>query len=139
MVTPKILIVEDDISILKLYERKFVQKGFEVVLAEDGPSAVEKTKSELPNIILLDLMLPEMNGLEVLQKIKKDKNTKKIPVVVLTNYGELDNVTESFLQGAVECLIKVEHTPEEVVELVMDVLESKKNVLSKAFKNQPKK
>lgn len=130
----KVLVVEDEIPILDLYDKKFTTRGFEVIRAEDGESGAEKALSEKPDIIILDLMLPMMNGFEVLKRIKKDKATKDTPVIILSNYGEMPNVTEGMLGGAAEYLIKVEHTPEEVVEITEDVLAGKGSIVGEAFK-----
>lgn len=131
----KILIVEDDVALAKLYETKFTKNNFEVIMANDGPTGARLAKEELPDIILLDVMLPLMNGFEVLKKIRKNKDTKNIPVIILTNFGEMDNVTEGFLKGATEFMVKVEHTPEEVVETVEEIINTKGSVITEAFKD----
>jgi len=130
----KVLIIEDDIPILDLYDKKLTSKGYSVSRAEDGASGLEAAKKENPDIILLDIMLPVINGFEVLKKLKQENETKKIPVVILSNYGEMPNITEGLLGGAAEYLIKVEHTPEEVVEVVDDVFVDKESPIGKAFK-----
>lgn len=130
----KVLIVEDDEPLLDLYDKKFTSSGYKVVKADDGAKGVEMATSEIPDIVLLDLMLPVMNGFEVLKKLKKDDKTKDIPVVILSNYGEMPNITEGMLNGAAEYLIKVEHTPEEVVDVIKDVLESRGSIVGKAFR-----
>ncbi|HBG81661.1 TPA: response regulator [candidate division CPR2 bacterium] len=131
----KVLIIEDDTALAKLYETKFTKEGFTVFIANDGPSGVRLSKENAPDIILLDVMLPLMNGFQVLKKIRKNKDTKKIPVIILTNYGEMDNVTEGFLQGATEFMVKVEHTPEEVVDTVTQILETNGSIVGEAFKS----
>ena len=130
----KILIAEDDKPILDLYEKKFHAAGFEVIRAADGGEAVSKAKESRPDAMILDVMMPVMNGFEVLKKLKKDDETKHIPVVILSNYGEMPNITEGLMGGAVEYLIKVEHTPEEVVEVVTDAMNEKDSLIGKAFK-----
>lgn len=130
----KVLIVEDDEAILKLYNTKLTHCGFDVLVARDGKEGVEKAKSMVPDIILLDVMMPIMNGFEALKALKKDKETASIPVVILSNYGELPNVTEGFNMGADDYLIKAEHTPEEILETVKDVLKDKSPIIGKAFK-----
>lgn len=130
----KVLIVEDDIPLLDLYDKKFTSKGFSVIRADDGEKGVSAALKETPDAIVLDLMLPVMNGFEVLKKIKKSDKTKNIPVIILSNYGEMPNITEGLLSGAVEYLIKVEHTPEEVVEIVTDAVSEKESLIGKAFK-----
>lgn len=130
----KVLIVEDDEAILKLYETKLTHCGFDVSVARDGREGAEKAKSMLPDIILLDVMMPIMNGFEALKILKKDLKTSKIPVVILSNYGELPNVTEGFNMGADDYLIKAEHTPEEILETIKDVLTDKSPIIGEAFK-----
>ncbi len=133
--TFKVLIVEDDKSILDLYERKFSSSGYKVIKAIDGAEGVECFKSEKPDVVILDVMLPIMNGFEVLKKIKSFNEGKDVPIVILSNYGEMPNITEGLMGGAVEYLIKVEHTPEEVVEIVEDALSSRKSLIGEAFKD----
>ncbi|MDD3678715.1 MAG: response regulator [Patescibacteria group bacterium] len=130
----KVLIVEDDEALINLYEKKFSNNGFEVIKAEDGAKGYEYAKTKNPDIILLDIMLPVMNGFEVLKKLKKENLIENTPVVILSNYGETQNVTEGLVSGAVEYLIKVEHTPEEVLEIVKDALNEKESLVGKAFK-----
>jgi CheY-like chemotaxis protein len=134
MAKARVLIAEDDLPLLDLYDKKFTKSGYEVIRAEDGGEAVKAAKEKNPDICLLDVMMPVMNGFEVLKKLKKDSATKEIPVVILSNYGEMPNITEGLLSGAVEYLIKVEHTPEEVVEVVSDALAERESLIGKAFK-----
>ncbi len=131
----KVLIVEDDVPILDLYDKKFTASGYTVVRAQDGGEGIKLAVSERPDAVILDLMLPVMNGFEVLKKLKKDKSSKDIPVIILSNYGEMPNITEGLLSGAVEYLIKVEHSPEEVVEIVQDAINEKESLIGKAFKD----
>lgn len=130
----KVLVIEDEVPILDLYDKKFTSKGYEVIRAEDGETGIDKALSEKPDIIILDVMLPMMNGFEVLKRLKKEISTRDIPIVILSNYGEMPNITEGMLGGAAEYLIKVEHTPEEVVEIAQDVLADKGSLVGKAFK-----
>jgi DNA-binding response OmpR family regulator len=130
----KILIVEDDEALLNLYDKKFANCGFQVIRAEDGEKGVNRAKEERPDVILLDIMLPVMNGFEVLKVLRKENILDNTPVVILSNYGETQNVTEGLVSGAVEYLIKVEHTPEEVLNIVNDALFEKESLVGKAFK-----
>jgi DNA-binding response OmpR family regulator len=131
----KVLIVEDDQALLNLYDKKFINSGYTVIRAEDGQEGLDKAQSESPDVILLDIMLPVMNGFEVLKNLKKKNILDKIPVVILSNYGETKNITEGLVCGAIEYLIKVEHTPEEVVNVVEDALREKQSLVGKAFKD----
>jgi two-component system alkaline phosphatase synthesis response regulator PhoP len=129
----KVLIVEDDTQILDVYKKKFELSKFEVFTAQNGVEGVKATKEHHPDIILLDVMMPTMNGFEAIEKIKKDKDTADIPVIFLSNYGEVDQMTEGFVNGAVDYLIKAEHTPSDVVNIVKDTLENNNNLIAPAF------
>ncbi len=130
----KILIVEDDEALLNLYDKKLTNHGYEVVRAEDGIKGYEAAKKERFDVILLDIMLPIMNGFELLKKLKREKLIEETPVVILSNYGETNNVTEGLINGAVEYLIKAEHTPSEVINIINDALREKESLVGKAFK-----
>lgn len=130
----KVLIIEDDESILKLYETKLKNEQFDVSVARDGKEGVERAKNIIPDIIMLDLMMPIMNGFEAIKILKKDKGTKNIPVVFLSNYGEISNITEGMNLGAVDYFIKAEHDPSDIIDIVKDVLSIKKPIVGEAFK-----
>lgn len=132
----KILIVEDDKSIRDLYEIKLNKVGFDVKTAEDGGAGWEIAQKELPDLILLDVMMPVMNGFEVLKKLRGKKETAEIPVIILSNYGEVDQMTQGFLVGATDYLIKAEHTPSDVVEIVNETLKTKGNIAGIAFQEE---
>jgi CheY-like chemotaxis protein len=126
----KILLVEDDPLIYRLYQKTFTLEGFEVELAEDGQAALDKLKNFTPDIILLDIMMPNMNGLEVLSKLKTDPATGHIPVVVLTNMSDMNVINMATARGAALCIIKSRSEPEEVVNSI-------KAVLAKAAESAP--
>lgn len=118
----KILIVEDDTMICRLYETAFQFEKFSVETANDGEAGLDKAKAFKPTLVLLDIMMPKMNGLQVLEKMKADPELKKIPVVVLTNLsGDSDSMTALSL-GAVKYIIKSEFTPKEIVTQVKEIL-----------------
>jgi DNA-binding response OmpR family regulator len=129
----KLLIVEDDKSIRDLYCIKLEKSGFEVFAAEDGGKGLDMAIKELPDIILLDVMMPVMNGFEVLKQLRKNKGTLEIPVIILSNFGEVDQMTKGFVEGATDYLIKAEHTPSDVVEIVNETLRNKGNIAGVAF------
>ena len=131
----KILIVEDDKSIRDLYQTKLLHVGFDVLTAEDGGKGWDIAKSESPDLILLDVMMPVMNGFEVLKKLRGESGTKDIPVIILSNYGEVDDMTKGFLVGATDYLIKAEHTPTDVVDIINETLKSNSNIAGIAFKD----
>jgi DNA-binding response OmpR family regulator len=132
----KILLVEDDKSIRELYALKLDKSGFEVLTAENGGIGWDLAQNELPDMILLDVMMPVMNGFEVLKKLRGKEETKEIPVVILSNYGEVDQMTQGFLVGATDYLIKAEHTPADVVEIVNETLKNKGNIAGVAFQDE---
>lgn len=119
----KILIVEDDSFIVDIYQTKFLQEGFDVLTAENGVKALEILDKEIPDIILLDMMMPQMGGMDVLEKIKENENTKRIPIIMLTNIAESEDIAESQELGVDDYLIKSHFTPTEVMEKVNLLLE----------------
>ena len=116
----KILIVEDDSFVLDIYQTKLTQEGFEVATASNGLEAVKKMIEEKlrPDLILLDIIMPYMDGLEVLRKIKKDEELKTIPVILLTNLSQKEEINEGMSLGASDYLIKSHFTPSEVLEKI---------------------
>jgi DNA-binding response OmpR family regulator len=122
MDSKKILIVEDDMFIRDIYQVKFSQEGFDVTTAEDGIKALEILEQMVPDIILLDIIMPYMNGMEVLKKIKEKDSLKKIPIIMLTNISEKEKVTEGTELGIDDYIIKSHFTPSEVVKKVNALL-----------------
>lgn len=118
----KILIVEDDSFLLSMYATKFEVEGFEVIMAEDGEKGLRLAKKELPDMILLDILLPKMNGFEVLKALKEDETTKNLKVLLLTNLSQRAEVDQGFDFGAVDYLIKAHFMPSEVVAKVKKIL-----------------
>ncbi|MDO8505001.1 MAG: response regulator [bacterium] len=118
----KILIVEDDSFLAGIYAGKFESEGFKVSLATDGELGLKLAKKELPNIILLDVLLPKLDGFEVLEKLKANATTRVIPVVLLTNLGQKEDVERGFALGAADYLIKAHFMPAETIEKVKKVL-----------------
>lgn len=114
----KILIIEDDTFLSGLYTTKFNMEGLEVFSTTDGEKGIKLAKEKLPNVILLDVILPVKDGFEVLRELKKEANTKDIPVILLTNLSQKDDVKKGLQIGAVDYLIKAHFMPSEVVEKV---------------------
>ncbi|NIA18432.1 MAG: response regulator [Actinobacteria bacterium] len=119
----KILLVEDDSFLLSMYAAKFELEDFKVITAEDGESGLELANKELPCIILLDIMLPKMSGFEVLRKLKSDEKFRKIPVILLTNLSQKNDIDKGLGMKADDYLIKAHFTPSEVVRKVKQILE----------------
>ena len=118
----RILIVEDDPLMSKMYENIFTLEGFEVVIAQDGESGLEKVKISKPALIILDIMMPKLNGLQVLDKLKMSEATKNIPVVMLTNLASQKDAENALLKGAVKYIVKSEQTPKVVVNMIREIL-----------------
>jgi len=120
---PKILIVEDDEFLSGMYVTKFTLEGFLVHFALDGEAGLHKAKEEMPHLILLDILLPKMNGFEVLQALKSDMATKPIPVIMLTNLSQESDIKRGKELGADDYLIKAYNIPSEVVQKVKEKLQ----------------
>jgi len=118
----KVLIVEDEEILSKVLQEKFIKENFEVKLAEDGAVVLSLVKSFKPNIIVLDLMLPKKSGFEVLQELKADPEVKNIPVIVLSNLGQDEEIKKALNLGAVDYFVKAQHPINEVVEKVSNRL-----------------
>ncbi|PIR13808.1 response regulator [Candidatus Falkowbacteria bacterium CG11_big_fil_rev_8_21_14_0_20_39_10] len=118
----KILLIEDDPFLLNMYTTKFELENFKVVTAEDGEKGLKLASQELPDIVLLDIMLPKMDGYEVLKALKADEKTKAIPVILLTNLSQKDEVKQGMTLGAEDYLIKAHFMPSEVVKKIKDVV-----------------
>ncbi|MBI4086908.1 response regulator [Candidatus Kaiserbacteria bacterium] len=117
-----ILIIEDDPLIQQMIVDKLTGEGYDVaacVMAEDGLAAMEKAK---PDLLLLDLLLPQMDGFAVLEKMKADPRMKSIPVVILSNFGQQKDIDKGLGMGAVAYLIKANVNPRDVVEKVRTIL-----------------
>jgi len=118
----KILIIEDDPLMRRLYQKIFTFEKYEVESAEDGEEGLEKARKVKPTLILLDVMMPKMNGLQVLEKLKADPDLKKIPVVMLTNLAGQKDAETALAKGAVKYIVKSEYEPKQVSDMVKGVL-----------------
>jgi CheY-like chemotaxis protein len=118
----KILIVEDDPLMLRMYQKIFTFEKYEVEIAENGEVGLEKVRSVHPDLILLDIMMPKLNGLQVLDKLKADPDTKAIPVVMLTNLASEKDAENSLLKGAVKYIVKSQFEPKQITEMVKEIL-----------------
>jgi len=118
----KILIIEDDRFLRELITRKLLDEGFAIIEAVDGEEGIKKVKEEKPDLILLDLILPSIDGFEVLSQIKKEENLKSIPVIILSNLGQKEEVEKGLKLGAIDYLIKAHFTPGEIIEKIKNNL-----------------
>ena len=120
----KIAIVEDDIAIVQMYQLKFRAEGYEVAFAEDGEQGLQLIEEFQPDIVLLDLMMPVMNGTEVLKKLRKEDWGKDLKVIVLTNMSESEAPDEMNELGVEEYIVKSDLTPKEVTAKIKQALGS---------------
>ena len=121
----KVLLIEDDQFLAKMYTTKLNMEDIAVHLAPDGQEGINLAKAEKPDIILLDIILPKMDGWQVLEALKADAKTKSIPVLLLTNLGQQEDIEKGLKLGADEYLIKAHFTPSEVLDKIKSILNKK--------------
>ncbi|MFI3156050.1 MAG: response regulator [Methylococcaceae bacterium] len=114
----KILIVEDEKALVEVLRDEFNLHKYTVVVAYNGEEAMEKIQKEKPDFVLLDLLLPRKDGFEVLKEIKEDRELRHIPVLVLSNLGQDDDIKKALGLGAVDYFVKTQHPIKEVIEKV---------------------
>lgn len=122
MANPSILIVEDDPFISDMYATKMRTSGFDITVAENGQLGLEAMRSTKFDLILLDVVMPKMDGFEMLEVLKAEEETKNIPVILLTNLGQKDDVERGLKLGAEAYVVKAHFTPAEVIDKVNEVL-----------------
>ncbi len=118
----KILIIEDESSLQASLKEFLSLENFETIGAFNGEEGVELAIKECPDLILLDIILPKKNGFEVLEEIKKNEKTKKIPVILLTNLESPDDVTKAFEMGVTTYLVKSSYSLEDIVKKIKETI-----------------
>lgn len=118
----KILLVEDDKMILDMYKNRFEKEGYEVLTTDRGSEAMELARKEKPKIVLLDIILPEVDGFTILKNLKSDAATKKIPVLMLTNLGQESDQSKGAESGAAGYFVKSQHTPADILKKVEEII-----------------
>lgn len=118
MANKKILLVEDEATLQKALNDMLSGEGFEVVSALDGEKGLQMALEEKPDIILLDIILPKMDGFEVLTKLKLDAKTEQIPVIILTNLSDLENIQKALDLGATTYLVKADFHLDDVLKKI---------------------
>lgn len=119
----KILFIEDEQSLQKTFGDVLKREGYEIISALDGEVGLRLIKSEKPDLVLLDLILPKIHGLEVLEEIKKDPETKNIPVIILTNIERAKDVERALELGATTYLVKTSYALKDIVNKIKKTLE----------------
>jgi len=117
-----ILIIEDDKFLLGLIAQKLIKEGFEISEAVDGEEGIKKVKEEKPDLVLLDLILPGIDGFEVLSRMREESTLTSIPVIILSNLGQKEDVEKGLKLGAVDYLIKAHFTPGEIIDKIRAAL-----------------
>ena len=118
----KILVVDDDPFILDMYVMKFKEQGFQIETATDGKMALERIDAGKPDIVLLDVVMPKMDGFDVIKKIQDSKTSRAFKIIFLTNFGQKEDVERGMELGADGYIIKAHFTPSEVVAKVKELL-----------------
>ena len=122
----KVLMIEDDPVLQRMYISKLTEGGYEVDLARDGAEGLHKALNTDPDLVLLDLMLPKVNGLQILAEMRKNPNTRKTPVIVLSNLGQADDATKALQLGADDYVVKLNTPPSSVLKKIQMLLSQRK-------------
>jgi DNA-binding response OmpR family regulator len=117
-----VVIVEDEKMLADMYSTKFAMEGFEAQKANDGQAGFDLVKQVKPQVVLLDIIMPKLDGFAVLKMIKSDPELQAIPVILLTNLGQDEDIKKGKELGAADYFVKANHTPAEVVQKVKQVL-----------------
>lgn len=120
-----ILLVEDDFVLLEIMQKYLAGAGYDIAIAQDGAAALEALQKEVPDLVLLDIILPKLDGFGVLKAMRDDPRTAKTKVVILSNLSSDDDIRKGMEFGVIEYIIKAEKTPDEIVETVNRVLGAK--------------
>jgi len=114
----KILLIEDEELIITLLQKKLEKEGYKVLVARDGVEGMEQMKEVVPDLVLLDIVMPRMGGLEVIEEMRKDKELRVVPIIVISNSGQPVELDRAKNLGARDWLIKTEFDPKEVLDKV---------------------
>jgi CheY-like chemotaxis protein len=117
-----ILFVEDDPFIVDIYKTKLRESGFNVEAAFSGGECLKKLKEKKPDLLLLDLCLPEIEGWEIIETVKKSESLKTLPIIILSNLSQKQEVDKAINLGAERYLIKAHYTPSEVIKEIKTIL-----------------
>ena len=123
----KILIIEDDNFLLSLIVEKFIQLGFDAEASTDGEDGLNKILNNKYDLVLLDMILPKMDGFKILEEIKKNESLKKMPIIVASNLYDKNDIDKAFSLGAADYIIKAYNSPENIVDRVKTFLQKIKN------------
>jgi len=116
----KILIIEDEEIILDILQKKLLKEGYDVLAARNGEEGIKIMREQNPHLVLLDIVMPKMNGFEVLKTASEDPKLKQIPIIIISNSGQPVELDMAKRLGAKDCLVKIEFDPQEVLEKVVN-------------------
>lgn len=122
MKNKKILFIEDEINFANPVKIILERNGFDVLIAKDGEMGIEMANSENPDLILLDIFLPKIDGFEVLKKIKNEEKTKKIPVIIFSNLSGEEEVQKGLQLGAIDYFVKIQTSANEIIDIIKKTL-----------------
>ncbi|MDO8658847.1 MAG: response regulator [Candidatus Levybacteria bacterium] len=122
----KILLIDDDKALATMFETALKSGGFEVIVSNDGNSGFDKAKSEKPDMIFLDQVLPDIPGNDILKKLKEDPDTKSIPISMLSNFGQQELMQEAINRGATNYILKYQIEPKDLIAKANEMLKESK-------------
>lgn len=122
---PKILFIEDDRAIARAIEFRLTQESYKLILARDGEEGLAKAEKHHPDLILLDIILPKMNGLEVLKKLKEQEKTKAIDVVIFSNLSQREDIKKAEKYGVVGYYVKSDLSTDELTNIINNYFNQK--------------
>ena len=122
----KILVVEDEEFLRDMYQVKLQEEGYDVFGAHNGKMGISLAELEQPNLILLDIIMPDVDGYEMLERLKKNSRTKSIPVIIFSNLSQKEEIEKGFKLGAADFVIKTSVTPGEIADKVKQQLNKKR-------------
>lgn len=128
----KILLIDDDEALVTIFSTALQKAGFEVISALNGTHGIEKAKNEKPDIVLLDQVIPDIGGNDVLKTLKQDSDTKNIPVAMLSNFGQNKLVEDAITLGASDYILKYQVEPQDVIKKVQEILKGSKTPAASA-------
>lgn len=127
---PKVLLIEDDTFLLGMYVTKLQMEHFDTLIATEGEKGLQLAQQHLPDLILLDILLPKMDGFVVLEELKRNPTTRSVPVILLTNLGQKKDIERGLSLGANDYLIKAHFMPSEVIEKIKRLIDQTRTLRS---------
>lgn len=114
----KILFVEDDPLILKIYTTRLTADGYQVITAENGEEGLAKAQADVPDLVVLDVMMPKMDGFAVLEKLRSNEQFRTIPILLYSNLGQEEEIARAKQMGATDFIVKANISPTEMVNVI---------------------